>query len=307
MITTVTLNPAIDKTLILENLVVNDVNRVKYSNINAGGKGINASKIIQALGYETTALGFLGGVSGKRLLSMIYACSMPHDFIWLDENTRTNTKIIDIANNTCTDINEEGPLVDTKRLNKLKAKIKKYSEQSEIIILSGSVQKDVEDTIYEEIINENKNVKIILDASGEVLKNGIKAIPWLIKPNISELSYILDKKLDTLESIIFEAKKLNEMGIEYVCVSMGSEGLLLSSKTQTIKAVPPNIIPKSTVGAGDLVVGSLAVGLLKNNSICECVKFACAVGTAKCLLEGTQVPSNKQIMDIYDLVKTVEL
>ncbi len=306
MITTLTLNPAIDKTLILSDFAVNEVNRVQKLTVDAGGKGINASKIIQSLGEETIALGILGGQDGKLLEGLLDEKEIRHDFVWVSEKTRTNTKIVDIKQNTCTDINETGPFVGDEKLSELMEKIKIHAATSEILVLSGNAQSSIPQTIYKEIIEMLKaeHTKIILDASGSLLAEGMKANPWMIKPNIDELNEVLGTNMTTIPEIIDGCQQLIQNGISYVCVSMGADGLLLVSGEEAILATPPKIIAKSTVGAGDSVVGSLAVSTLRGENLADALKKACAISAACVTLEGTDTPSPTLVAQIFEDVNT---
>jgi 1-phosphofructokinase len=309
VITTITINPAIDRTLITENFLINSINRTQSVRIDAGGKGINASKIIHHLDFQTICLGVLGGASGKELVDILNLTGLKNDFVWVSEPTRINTKIVDIKNNTCTDINEKGPYLLSTDVSKLRSKIYEFAHKSQILILSGNVQDSVPSTIYKDIMDELKqfDIKIILDSSGQLLKNGIEGKPWLIKPNISEFSELIGREFSSTEDIISEAVKLNNFGIKYVCVSMGERGLLLVTKESAILAQPPKILAKNTVGAGDFTVGSLAVSLLKNESLETTIKLACAIGAASVTLLGTEVPSQEMIDDMYTKVKVFHL
>ncbi len=304
MITTLTLNPAIDKTLILENLVVNGINRVKHVNIEAGGKGINASKVIKALGHDTIAVGILGGSTGDKIMSMLCDKGIFYDFVKIKENSRINTKIVDIVNNTCTDINENGPFIKKQTLDELMIKIKYHAKESEIFIISGNAHESIPSNIYKDIIENIKNdTKVILDSSGNLLKEGIKAKPWMIKPNIDELKELIHKEISTLDELIFWSKEIVKAGITYVCVSLGKDGLLMVSEDKICLATPPEVISKSTVGAGDSVVGSLAVSFTTREDFIEATRKACAIGTAAVTLEGTGVPEKEIIDNFYKLIK----
>ena len=304
MITTLTLNPAIDKTLILENFVVNGVNRIKNVNIDAGGKGINASKVIKALGEKTIALGFLGGEPGNSIISMLKDKGIEEDFIRIKEDTRINTKIVDIVNNTCTDLNENGPVISSDELKELMKKISIHSQNSDFFILSGNAQASIPISIYKDIINSiSKSTKTILDASGDLLKEGVKAIPWMIKPNIAELRELTGRNINTIDELILECKNILNLGISYICVSLGEDGLILMSKDRICLATPPKVIAKSTVGAGDSVVASLAVSFLHGENINEAAKKACAISAASVTLENTGVPRKEIIDSFYNLIK----
>ena len=306
MITTLTLNPAIDKTLIVEDFSVNDINRVRQVNIDAGGKGINASKVIRFLGEETAALGFVGGTAGRDLVSMLDAKGISHDFIWISGQTRINTKIVDVKNNTCTDVNEPGPYVAPEDIKALKSKVREYASKSGIMIFSGNTQESIPETIYRDIMGDIKpsGVKVVLDSSGRLLREGLKAVPWLVKPNVAEFEEAAGVSLGSLDEIRFESRKINGLGVEYVCVSMGHKGLLLVTGEAEVLAVPPPVRAESTVGAGDAVVGSLAVSLIRGEGPSEALRRACAISAASVTLPGTSVPGNDLIEDIYKRVET---
>lgn len=300
MITSVTLNPAIDRTLIVEGLCVNGINRVKSVQVDAGGKGINASKVIQFLGERTLCLGIVGGVSGRELVSMLDARGLEHDFIECDEATRINTKVVDRQSQSCTDLNEPGPFVTPCVLDQLIKKVYQHAMQSEILLLSGNAQESIPTSVYAELIEKVRSTpcKVILDSSGCFLKEGIHAKPWLIKPNISELSEIVGRDLTSHAEIITESKKIIQQGTTAVCVSMGSDGLLYVDDNRVLHAIPPKVRLQSTVGAGDAVVGSLAVSLLRGLSPEEALCDACAISAASVTLPGTGVPDREFIQAI---------
>lgn len=303
MITTLTLNPALDKTLIVENLIINKVNRVKSSKIDAGGKGINVSKVIKALGEKTIAMGVVGGRVGQKLEILLNELQISYDFVHVDEDTRTNTKLVDMVNGTCTDINEVGPKVDQEKLNELLEKIIQHSSHSEMLVLSGNCQPSVPNTIYKDIMELlNNKIKVVLDASGGLLKEGLKGSPWLVKPNVEELSEILGRELNEPSEILEESRKIISNGTKYVCVSLGADGLILVSESEAYHAKPPKIFAKSTVGAGDSVVGSLSVSLLLKESMDVAIRKACAISAASVTLEGTGVPPQNLIEEFYTKV-----
>ncbi len=308
MITTVTINPAIDKTVIIDNFNIDKVNRVKETRVDAGGKGINVSKVLHSLNVDTLSMGIVGGTIGSTLCVMLDDINIKHDFIKVSENTRTNIKVVDLINSTCTDINENGPDVSDDKLNELIDKIAKSSEKSEFTVLSGGVQSSVRKTIYKEIIEKLSatNTKVILDTNGDLLKEGIKAKPYLIKPNVSELSEILDKRLESIEEIIEESRKIISNGVVWVAVSMGEEGLLLVSENEALKSIPPKVTARSTVGAGDSVVAAIAAGFYYSKTPEEILLHATAVGSASVTLTGTEVPSNELIEELKKEIKILK-
>lgn len=309
MITTLTMNPALDKTIFLDYFTIDSVNRVKNTRVDAGGKGVNVSKIVKVLGEDTIALGILGGKTGAQLGEMLDEMEIPHEFVWVEGDTRINTKIVDAVRGTCTDINEIGASITDKDLEDIKKTIQKWASQSEFLVIGGGLQKQVPYTFYKEIIEsiDQTQCKVVLDASEMLLKEGIKAKPWLIKPNIHELEELLGKDLNSVDLVIKECRKIIEQGVANVAVSMGSQGILFVTKDKAVHAIPPKVEPKSTVGAGDSTVGAMTVGFSKGQSIEEVVRLAVGAGTAAVTMEGTNVPDKELIEKLASQVKIVEL
>ena len=308
MITSVTLNPAIDRTLIVDGLCVNGINRVKKVQVDAGGKGINASKVVQFLGESTLCLGIVGGVPGRELVAMLDARGLKHDFVQCDEATRINTKVVDVRSQSCTDLNESGPLVTPYVLDQLAKSVCHHAKRCQVLLFSGNAQESIPMSIYADLMEKVRptGCKVILDSSGDLLKEGIQARPWLIKPNVSELSELLGKTLTTYAEIVDESRKMIDRGTSIVCVSMGADGLLYIDAQRVLHAQPPKVCPQSTVGAGDAVVGSLAVSLLRGLSPDEALCDACAISAASVTLSGTGVPSQDLIQSIKkDVTVTV--
>jgi len=305
MITTITLNPAVDKTIEINNFSVGNVNRVSSVRLDAGGKGINVSKVIKNLGGKSRAMGILSGKSGKFIKGYLDEIEISNDFIFTKGETRTNIKVVDLVNHTNTDINEAGPQASECDLDELSDKIFENVNKDDILILSGSVPSNVDKKIYANWITKAKKsgAKTILDADGELLKYGILSGPYLIKPNIDELEGMFNKKIvGTLETVEI-AKKLLEYGIIIVAVSLGSKGAVFVSKECSIYARGLKVDVKSTVGAGDSMVAALAHSLESGLSFEETVKLAVACSAANVMTSGTEA---SDINTILELEKQVE-
>ncbi len=304
MITTLTINPAIDRTILIDSFEVNKVNRVKEAHNDPGGKGINVSKVLHSFGIDTLSIGVVGGQTGKSLCSLLDEMCINHDFIRVAGNTRTNIKVVDLVNGTCTDINENGPEVSEEKLDELIARAKALAEKSKLIVLSGGVQNTIRKTIYKEIIEAIKDTgcKVLLDTNGQLLEEGIKAKPFLIKPNIEELSEIFGKAFESDQEVIDYCRSIIKEGIQWVAVSMGEKGLWLISEKEAVKAVAPKVVSKSTVGAGDSVVAAIAAGFYNNKATEEIIIHATAVGSASVTLEGTGVPTEELIKELMPRV-----
>ncbi|MCD8159053.1 MAG: 1-phosphofructokinase [Clostridiales bacterium] len=292
MIYTVTLNPALDKTVEIPKLTIDVMNRITVMRTDPGGKGINVSKVIDKLGGKSVAVGILGGHTGESILSAVKKMGIETDFEFVEGETRTNLKIVDPVLHTNTDINEPGVTVSEEVMNKLLEKVPGKVKEGDIVILSGSIPKGTPKDIYAQWIKicKGKGAKVFLDADGEQLEIGLAASPYLIKPNNHELSALLNQKLETPKELESAAKELmKKYGIGKIVVSMGGEGALYVTNEKTIYAEGLIKVPVgSTVGAGDSVVAALAVAEEKGLSLEETVKLSTATGAANVMCSGTQ-------------------
>lgn len=300
MIITVTLNPAVDKTVEVDNCTIDSVNRVSSLKLDAGGKGINVSKVVKSLEGESIALGALAGKTGEFIKNYLDAEGIKNDFIFVPGETRTNIKIVDKIKGTNTDINEAGNSISAEDIKRIKEKVFKDAKKDDILVLSGSIPQGIEKNIYELWIKEAKElgVKTILDADGELLKQGILAGPYLIKPNIHELEKLFDVKINGVQEVISICTGIFDYGVSMIAVSLGSEGALFMNKEKTIYAHGIKVKVKSTVGAGDSMVAALAFALDKGYSFERSVTLSVAAATAGVMTEGTTAGSLEDILNI---------
>jgi len=280
MIYTVTLNPSIDYVIKLDNLNNGSVNRVIEENIYPGGKGINVSNILSELGYENIALGFISGFTGKYIVDSMMAKNLNCDFIELSSGfSRINVKI---KSNEETEVNGKGPNIREEDIQKLYDKIDNL-KNDDILVLAGSIPSTLDDKLYENIMKrlKDKNIKIIVDATKNLLLNVLKYNPFLIKPNNHELEEMFNVKLNSIEDIAKYAKKLQCMGASNVLISMGKDGaLLLTENKEIFLSNVPNGIVKNSVGAGDSMVAGFISGYLNTNNYEEALKLGAACGSA---------------------------
>lgn len=305
MIITVTLNPAIDKTVEINNVHINSVNRVSSTRLDAGGKGINVSKIVQSLGGKSKALGFLGGRAGTFIKKYLDEMNIENDFVIVQGETRTNLKIVDPVERTNTDINEMGPQITPEDIEQLEKQMLHSVNDKSIIVFSGSVPPNIEPDIYQKWICQvkEKGGKTILDADGEMMRLGIAAGPYLIKPNIHELERVLGREIKNSDEVISAARSLmKQHGIEIVVVSMGEEGALFLNNQVTILAEGLVVDVKSTVGAGDSMVAALAYAIDNGETFEKAVTLAVAAGTANVMTYGTEPSSLALIQELENKV-----
>lgn len=286
MIYTVTLNPSIDYIIETDKFKIGEVNRANKEELYPGGKGINVSLMLNELQIENTALGFLGGFIGEYIENTLASNGVNTEFIKLEKGfSRINLKI---KNEVETEINGKGPHISEDNLQLLYKKIEKLKDE-DILVLCGSIPKSLSNTLYQDIISmvAKKNVKVIVDATSNLLLNTLKYNPFLIKPNIHELEEIFDTKIDCIDSTIFYATKLKDMGAENVLISMGKDGaLLIDSKGKIYLSNAPYGDVVNTVGSGDSMVAGFISGYLKTKDYKEALKLGASCGSATAFSSG---------------------
>ena len=280
MIYTVTFNPAIDYIAGVENLKINDINRTEFEKILAGGKGINVSIVLQNLGIESIALGFIAGFTGDEIKRQVESFNVKTDFVKIEKGfSRINVKLQSTGE---TAINGEGPKIPGEKIDELLNKILKLKEQ-DILVLAGSISRNIPDDIYEKICEslKDKNIKIVVDATGSLLVNVLKYHPFLIKPNKYELEEIFNDKITTNDDILIYAKKLQQMGARNVLVSMDSDGAIMvtNNGNHFISKAPKGTLVNS-VGAGDSMVAGFLSGFLEYDDYEMAFKMGLATGSA---------------------------
>lgn len=306
MIKTLTLNPALDKTIIVESFQLDQLNRIKKVHKDAGGKGINVSKMLIKLGQPSTAAGFLGRGAGNYIKTEVEKMKIKADFTETAEETRTNTKMVDPINNTFTDLNESGAQITEANIKKMKEKLFADLKRDDILVLAGSVPAGIENNIYFKLIKTaaKKGIKTILDAEGPLFREGIKAAPTLAKPNEHELGLHFGEEFKDLKTMIRKAESLLETGIEMIMLSIGKEGAVFISASEKYKIETLKLDVKSTVGAGDAMVAGLAYGLENNFDLEEILKIGAACSSATLIKEGTEMGSRE---DVFRLKKEIKI
>lgn len=307
MIYTVTLNPAIDKTVQVPGFTLDAVNRVTELRQDAGGKGINVSKVIAKLGGTSEAWVILAGQSGQWLENALAEMGIATHAVWVDGQSRTNLKVVDADGHTNTDINEPGPQIDDTLLNKMLAELSNTVAAGDIVVLSGSLPQGVARDTYETWgrVLRMMGCKVFLDADGDALKAGLAARPYFTKPNDHELSALVGRALTTPVQIAAAAQELVARGINTVCISMGSKGGLLATEKGTWFSSPVKVKVGSTVGAGDSVVAAFAFAEESGMDVAESLKLAMATGAANVMESGTQAAERTVVESLLSQV-TVE-
>ena len=291
MIATITLNPSLDRTVTVDGLKVNESNRWTSVYYYAGGKGIDVSRAIHEMGGQTIAYGFIGGDEGRTLEVKLDEDGVPFSFTPIEQETRVNFIISDTRASQQTIINAPGPHISKRELARLLKKLRGIYPTPELMVASGSVPPGVPVDIYYTIVQgaKGRRVGTILDSAGQWLEEGIKAKPYLIKPNVHEAEELLKAELPTEEAITKAALNLIEMGVEIAVISRGKDGIIAATKDGIFKAVPPPVKVRSAVGAGDCTIAGLALKLAWGEPLIEACRLAVAMGTAAVLTPGTEL------------------
>ena len=309
MIYTVTLNPALDKTVTIPRFALDSVNRISELREDPGGKGINVSKVIAKLGGSSRAIALLGGSVGEKIGRALEEMGID---VWAFEasgETRTNTKVVDPVLDTHTDINEPGPEATLALLDGMLESLADAIQEGDIVVLSGSLPKGAPVATYETWCRtcSGAGAKVFLDADGDALSHGLKALPYLAKPNDAELSRICGRELKDVTEIASEARAIVERGVSRVVVSMGGAGALFAESGRTLLARSPKVSVGSTVGAGDSVVAALAFAEERDMPLEETARLAMATGAANVMQSGTQAAERELVDSLLDRVSLEEL
>lgn len=302
MIVTVCMNPAIDKTLGIECLLPGGLNRIQKVEYDAGGKGINVSKTIHALGGSSIATGFLGGNAGQTIAHVLNEQGIRTDFVFVEGETRTNTKVIEDSGRV-TELNEPGPVIPKEKLQEMMEKLTAYAAPQTLFVLSGSVPKGVPADIYGKIIAmvHEKGAKVLLDADGELFRMALNEKPEMVKPNKEELqAYVESLSPLGKADLVKCAEKFLETGVEAVTISMGSEGALFVSEGMVKECPALRVHAHSTVGAGDAMVAAMAYAWELQLAEEETIRLCMATSAGAVTTIGTKPPTK----ELVDTLKT---
>jgi 6-phosphofructokinase 2 len=306
MIYTVTLNPALDRTIYVEGLKPFDANRIHREERYAGGKGIDVSRALKELDNESVALGFVGGFAGQELEGRLLNEGIATDFTVINGETRVNVIVHDTSNDMETSLLAQGPEVQPFEIVKLIEKIE-HLEKPQFVVVSGSLPPGVNPEIYRKIldISRKKGARTVLDTDGPPLNIGLKACPTLIKPNIFELSRYAGEKIETTAAVLNCAGELLTKGVEIVLVSMGADGII--TERMKLHAHPPKVEAKSTIGAGDSAVAGFVHGLSLGKNLDDCLRWSVAAGTAAVMCDGSAVCRPRNAARLVDQVEVKSL
>jgi len=288
MITTVCLNPAIDKSADVDQLQAGKVNRLRNTRMAIGGKGINVAIVLGRLRQDVSCVCAVGeaditffeqGMEQENL--NFYAFQVPG-------SVRRNLKIVDGKNRAVTEFNEQGAAVDQEAVDELTQALVRQSRSSRYIALSGSLPPGCGADTYQMMMRRMPGKRWIVDTSGDALRHALLEKPFLIKPNLIELEELAQARLETPEAVRAAAEKLCTQGTAYVAVSMGEQGAILTNGARTVFAPAVPVSAVSTVGAGDSMLAGLLYGLARGETPFESLRYGTAAGSACVQCGGIQ-------------------
>ena len=289
MITTVCMNPSFDKTASVDTLATGGLNRLRDVRVDVGGKGVNVAVVLKRLGVPVSCVGCLGERGRESFLQMIRQEGVPFDYLPMPGEVRTNLKLLDNSTRAITEFNEPGISMDSAQLEDFLTLLGEKAGESEYVVLSGRLPEGCAEATYQRCLKTLEGKKCVLDCAGETLLHGVKERPFLIKPNLPEIEGLMKKELRTLRGLRDAALFLIEYGAQNVIISMGKYGAMLVSRTDTFFAPALMVEARSTVGAGDAMIGGVLAGLSRGESLAESFRWGVAAGAASVMTDGTQL------------------
>lgn len=306
-ISTLTLNPALDRTMYFSSpFKAGELNRCAKSVVTLGGKGINVSRFFGKLGIDVPAYGFSGGSNGDEMKKLLAEEGITSYFVETKAPTRMNIKMIDSDSN-CTEANEKGGPIEEAELDLLISNIEKHTESQQLFFMCGSIPHPVDNSVYNFLIKrlKKKDVRVVLDCDGEALRNGLEAQPYLIKPNLFELSQLVGKELKTTKEAVYEAKKIyDEKGVEVLC-TMSEKGAFYVGKRGLFTVTSPHVKLAGFTGAGDSFLSAFIYMTQIGGDIEKSLKFASSAAAAKVELPGSTLPEAKDMNKFTDMISVV--
>jgi len=305
MIFTLTPNPSIDRSITVPEIRFNSVLRSQHIRLDWGGKGFNVSRSLKQFGIDSTAIAWVGGSSGKILSDGLQKWGIQTDFVWVDDETRTNTMIIEKEGDWHIKVNEPGPPISQDDIDQLYLKVEGYAKKGDMWVLSGSLPPDVPEDFYARLIEviKSRGARVYLDASGEALRLGCQAGPHLVKPNIPEAAQVVGFAIDDQEDAKRAALPFLRMGVGSFALTMGSAGLLVASQQEMVYAKPPRMHVKNAAGSGDALMAGLIYAQMQGWKLLETARWAVAAGSASVETEGV---SEFEIERIQTMLPEVE-
>jgi 1-phosphofructokinase family hexose kinase len=299
-ILTLTVNPAIDRIVTVDRLVFEDRAYILSTNFAAGGRGINAARVLKSFGSTTLAITTSGGEGGRRLEEKLKQDGFPFELVKIRNHIRTNLTISD-RQGLSVKLNEQGPSLSELELSRIRRAVEKHLPEASWLMLCGSLPPGVPSNFYAKLIRqaEKQKVRTLLDADGDPLLHGIEANPTVVTPNQSEAERLLNRALITRSHSIEAVQRIKAMGAKHAILSLGSRGVVAASDDGVIEVVPPRIEAVCPIGAGDAMGAAFVWAMASGNTFTDSVRWGVAAGTASAQLPGIQLANFDEAKAVY--------
>jgi 1-phosphofructokinase family hexose kinase len=304
LILTLTVNPAIDRNILTDRLVFEDRAYILSRSDSAGGRGINASRVLHSFGAKTLAIVTSGGENGNRFEKLLAKASFPVEVVCISHDLRVNFAITDRQGLTVK-LNELGPPITAEELANIEKAVETRLKSATWLMLCGSIPPDVSTDFYAKLIHMARahKVKTLLDTDGEALIHGVEAGPTVVMPNQPEAERLLNRALITRQHFMDAVTRIKAMGPASVLLSLGSRGVVAVDDHHLLEAIPPRIDAISPIGAGDALAAAFVWAASKKKEFQDCVRWGVATGTASARLPGMEFASLEQAKEMYKSVE----
>ena len=308
MITTICLNPCFDKSVNVERLLPGQLNRIRDARVDMGGNGINVAVVASRLGLDVQCLGIMGEDGSADLTAMLDREGLKHQFLTVPGHVRTNLKVRSLDGQGVTELDEPGTPVTAEALGQFTELALQSTADSDMIVLTGSLPPGCPEGTYRDLMTALEGKKCILDTEGKELELAAKGShPFLIKPNLREMEATLGIELRTMRAIRDAALLFIKLGVQHSVVSMGAMGAMYITADKTLFAPALRVETKSTVGAGDAMIGGMLLGYEIEKDMARAFRYGIAAGAASVMTEGTQPILRSDFENLLEQVRIQEV
>lgn len=312
MIVTVTLNAALDRTLLVPNFQLGHRHRASIGIASAGGKGINVARALRRLGTPVVCTGLVGGRTGTQIVDELSDEGILNDFVRIRGESRTSVALLDPISDRYTEINEWGPEVQADELDALRAKLAYLTQGAEFVVLAGSLPRGVEAAFYAETIRDlnRRHILTVLDSEGDALRLGVQAEPHLVSPNVNEAESLVGHEFNDDADLEGGLDEIAELGARNVLITLDTGCYALvreGAEAHRVRALAPRLDPVSTIGAGDTLLAGFLAARMAGRTVEEAVRGAVAAGSASVLEPGPGRFDPREVGRVGGLVHVEQL
>jgi 1-phosphofructokinase len=302
LIVTVTLNPVLDRTLIVPEIRYNDVLRASASELNPAGKGLNVSRALKRLGMESLATGFIGGRTGEMLVDGLDSLGISHDFVAIQGETRTNVVILEGESQRFVKVNEAGPAITMQDQETFMEKVAGMAAAGDDWIFCGALPPGTPADYYKTLVStvQERGCRAFLDTSGEGLRLGCEAGPFLVKPNLFEAEEMTGIRVQDEAGAARAARQFLNLGVSLVALSMGRAGMLLASENETVRVHCPVVTVRNPTGSGNALLAGILFALSRKLPLEETARWGVASGSAAAARADTSFGDFTEVQALFE-------